>query len=201
MNRKHGTIVALLLAAGASAGVFAVTKTVGVSASAQAAPDSEIAQRQAQLDRWAKELRKARQKKPAALVRRHVKAKAKPAVRASAPRVATARVSYVSTVSPAPSYSTAEVESTAPAPSHKTEKKSHHAGSAGTSAPVQPVEPAETVAEAPAPAPAVVAAPAVALAAPSPAPVTHSTTSPVASGAGETEHEDDHSGEPEGGDD
>jgi len=73
MPRLHSTLVALVLGAATTAGLFAAFQTVrlGQSASVRAKPSPvsarSIAVRQAKLARWSKSLREARAKQPPAL--------------------------------------------------------------------------------------------------------------------------------------
>jgi hypothetical protein len=71
MSRLHATFVALVLAAVATAGLFAAVKTVRlgqrVSAQRPASASRDIASRQAKLTRWSHSLRQELAKRPPAL--------------------------------------------------------------------------------------------------------------------------------------
>ncbi len=73
MSRLHSTLIALVLASVAAAGVFAGVKTVRlgqkVSAPEHPVAARELALRQAKLDRWSRSLRAEQAKHPPALPR------------------------------------------------------------------------------------------------------------------------------------
>ena len=67
MNRTRALVISLAVAIAASAGVFAVGKTVTLGADTRSTSDAQVARRTAQLDRYEASLRKALAQKPPAL--------------------------------------------------------------------------------------------------------------------------------------
>ena len=97
MNRIHSTLMALVIGAAATAGLYAVTKTaqLGQKAAVPSVSVRGVASRQAKLDTWRRSLDAARAKRPPALpkVPHFTPVPARPA--SPSPAAAQPRVTYV----------------------------------------------------------------------------------------------------------